>query len=51
MDLGDRDALANRILSFQAYYNTTAKPFNWKFTRAKLQDRLRAVPKSWSENL
>jgi DDE superfamily endonuclease len=38
-DLTDLDALAERVLTFQARYNATATPFNWKFTRADL-DRL-----------
>jgi hypothetical protein len=38
-DLTDLDALAERILAFQARYNTTATPFDWRFTRADL-DRL-----------
>jgi hypothetical protein len=38
-DLTDLDALADRVLAFQARYNATAQPFNWKFTRSDL-DRL-----------
>jgi transposase len=38
-DLTDLDALTERVLAFQDRYNTTATPFDWKFTRADL-DRL-----------
>jgi hypothetical protein len=38
-DLTDLDALAERVLAFQARYNATATPFDWKFTRTDL-DRL-----------
>jgi DDE superfamily endonuclease len=38
-DLTDLDALAERVLAFQARYTATATPFDWKFTRTDL-DRL-----------
>ena len=31
-------SLAARLLAFQERYNATAAPFDWKFTRAKLND-------------
>ena len=37
-DFKDSDALAARLLAFQERYNAAAAPFNWKFTRAKLND-------------
>ena len=37
-DFKDGDALAARLLAFQDRYNATARPFDWKFTRAKLND-------------
>jgi transposase len=37
-DIGDAGALAARLLAFQHRYNTTAQPFDWKFTRAGLND-------------
>ena len=42
-DIGDADALAARLLAFQARYNTTARPFDWKFTRAGLNDLCRRI--------
>ena len=30
------DAVAKRLLEFQAYYEQVAKPFEWKFTRVEL---------------
>jgi hypothetical protein len=43
MDADDRQRLAERILRFQNHYDPTAKPFNCKFTRTDLQERLRAI--------
>ena len=42
-DIGDADALAARLLAFTDRYNTTARPFDWKFTRAKLNDLCRRI--------
>jgi len=42
-DIGDAGALAARLLAFQARYNTTARPFDWKFTRAGLNDLMRCI--------
>ena len=42
-DIGDAGALAARLLAFQARYNTTARPFDWKFTRAGLNDLMRRI--------
>jgi transposase len=35
-DFADLDALAQRLVAFEARYNTTARPFDWTFTRADL---------------
>lgn len=35
------DELADRILSFQTYYESIAKPFEWKFTRQDLNQMLK----------
>jgi transposase len=51
LEAADRLALAERILRFQEYYDQTAKPFNWKFTRSNLQERLRTLTDFKSENL
>ncbi len=34
------DDLAERILEFQGWYNTTSRPFNWTWTRPQLNDYL-----------
>lgn len=39
-DLGTAAALDRRVLDFTAYYNQTAKPFAWNFTRRKFRERL-----------
>jgi transposase len=42
-DFADLDALAQRLTEFQPRYNTTAKPFDWTFTRADLVDLCRRI--------
>jgi transposase len=42
-DLGDATALAARLTRFQARYNITARPFDWTFTRAGLNDLCRRI--------
>lgn len=42
-DIGDAGALAARLLAFQGRYNITARPFDWKFTRAGLNDLMRRI--------
>jgi transposase len=39
-DFTDLDDLAQRILAFQNRYNAAAAPFDWKYTRADLNDFL-----------
>jgi transposase len=42
-DFADRDALAQRLIDFEPRYNTLAKPFDWRFTRADLDDLIRRI--------
>ena len=42
-DIGDAAALTARLRAFQDRYNTTARPFDWKFTRAGLHDLCRRI--------
>jgi hypothetical protein len=35
-DFTDLNGLAERLLDFQYYWETTARPFQWKFTRHDL---------------
>jgi transposase len=35
-DFEDLESLAEQILAFEQHYNATARPFDWKFTRADL---------------
>jgi hypothetical protein len=42
-DIGDAAALAARLLAFTGRYNSTARPFDWKFTRAGLNDLCRRI--------
>jgi hypothetical protein len=39
-DLTDLNALAERLLNFQYYWEATARPFEWKFTRQDLAQLL-----------
>ena len=41
--IGDSAALAARLTRFEARYNATARPFDWKFTRAGLNDLCRRI--------
>jgi hypothetical protein len=37
-DFPSLEAVAKRLIEFQAYYEQIAKPFEWKFTRLQLRD-------------
>jgi hypothetical protein len=39
-DFSDVEAVKQKLLAFQAYYETIAKPFEWKFTRPDLNNLL-----------
>ncbi len=39
-DFADLAAVEARLLAFETLYNDTARPFDWRFTRAQLEDRL-----------
>jgi hypothetical protein len=46
-DFPSLDAVAERLLEFQSYYEQIARPFEWKFTRVELQElvaKLKAEP-------
>jgi len=36
-------ALEDRLIRFQMYYETIAKPFEWKFTRADLDQIMKKI--------
>jgi transposase len=42
-DFADLDALAQRLTDFEPRYNATARPFDWRFSRADLTDLLRRI--------
>lgn len=42
-DFANTDAVKDRILGFQERYNAKAKPFQWRFTREKLNDFIRRL--------
>lgn len=39
-DFPNLDVVAERLLKFQSYYESIAKPFEWKFTRQDLMQLL-----------
>ena len=43
-DFPDLAAVERRLLAFEARYNDTAVPFDWRFTRADLDRRLAQLP-------
>jgi hypothetical protein len=45
-DFASPDAVAHRILGFQAHYQTIARPFAWRFTRRDLARLLTRCPHS-----
>lgn len=42
-DFVDLDDLAARLTTFEPRYNTNARPFDWRFTRADLDDLIRRI--------
>ncbi len=42
-DFTDLAEVAHRLLAFQRRYEQTAVPFDWRFTRADLDDLLRRL--------
>ncbi len=45
-DFPDLVAVERRLLAFEALYNDTARPFDWRFTRADLAARLAHLPQA-----
>lgn len=43
-DFADLAAVEARLLAFERLYNDTAVPFDWRFTRTDLEDRLAQLP-------
>ena len=39
-DFPDLNAVAERLVDFQYYWETAARPFEWRFTRQDLADLL-----------
>jgi hypothetical protein len=44
-DFPSLEALRERIHNFERYFESVAKPFEWKFTRKDLAELLRKLPK------
>jgi hypothetical protein len=42
-DFTDLDQVQDRLTAFEHRYNQTARPFNWKFTQADLQNLLARI--------
>jgi hypothetical protein len=47
----DLDALAERLVRFEARYNATARPFDWRSTRADLDQLLRRLDHDGTDHL
>jgi hypothetical protein len=43
-DFSSLEALEQRLIGFQHYYERIAKPFQWKFTRNDLARLLEKIP-------
>jgi hypothetical protein len=48
-DFADLEALAQRLTDFEARYNATATPFDWRFGRSELNDLLSRLDRHESE--
>ena len=44
-DFEDLDEAAAAVLAFEKHYNAVARPFDWRFTRASLNQLLARVQK------
>ncbi len=42
-DFPSLEAVKNRLLNFQIRYQNVARPFNWKFTRKELKEKLKLL--------
>ena len=42
-DFTDLGQIGDRLAAFEARYNAIARPFDWKFTRADLDDLLHRI--------
>jgi transposase len=43
IDVADLDELAARLTAFEPRYNAAARPFDWRFTRADLDDLIKRI--------
>jgi len=48
-DFPNLDTLAERLLDFQYYWESTAQPFNWRFTRRDLKELLNKFHQPYSQ--
>ena len=48
-DFPGLEAVAERLVDFERYYESIARPFEWKFTRADLNALLRACDRATSK--
>lgn len=42
-NFADLEAVAERLITFQDHYNSTAQPFDWTFSRADLNQLLARI--------
>jgi hypothetical protein len=47
-DFRSLQALEERLLNFQSYYEQIAKPFEWRFTRRDLHALLNKIQPPWA---
>jgi hypothetical protein len=48
-DFPNLDAVTTRLMAFQDHYNSTARPFDWTFTRADLNQLLTRIGRYQSD--
>lgn len=49
-DFPDLPTVAERLAAFERYYETIARPFEWKFTRSDLNDLLARMRRRYAED-
>ena len=44
------EAVAERLMNFERYFESIARPFEWKFTRAKLNALIQRMRHRWQQS-
>ena len=50
LELAAHDAVAERLSNFERYFESIARPFEWKFTRADLTALIARMRNRWAQS-